>query len=86
MVAELAGQVSHAADPVAALYLPAAQAVGVPPLAPEKPMLATHAVAAIEPAGLLLLRGHDPGQDVAVSVPALKAPASQSLQNVPFLF
>ena len=46
MVAELAGQVSHAADPVSALYLSAAQAVGVSPLPPEKPMLATHAVLA----------------------------------------
>ena len=85
-VTELLRQSLHASAPVVDLYLSAAQAVGVSPLAPEKPMLATHAVLAIEPATLLLLAGHDPEQDVAVSVPALYVSAPQFSHVVPLLF
>mgnify|MGYP006892641026 CR=1 FL=1 len=63
----LAEQPVHATAPVALLYLPAAQAVGVPPSVPVNPALATHAVMTVEPVVMPvpLLAGH------AVAVPPL---------------
>ena len=82
----LTGQPVHSAPPVADLYLPAAQAAGVPPSTPVNPALAMQSVAASLPATLLLLAGHDPEQDVAVSVPALYVSAPQFSHVMPLLF
>jgi hypothetical protein len=82
-VAELEGQPVHAASPVAALKLPAEQAVGVPPSGPVYPAFATQAVTAVEPVEPSVAELE--GQPVhAVSpVSALKVPAKQAVEAPP---
>lgn len=46
-----AGQLAHAAEPVTALYFPAAHAVHAAPSAPVKPSLHVHAVSAADALG-----------------------------------
>ena len=83
-VAELVGQPVHAASPVSALYVPAKQAVGVPPFEPVYPAIAAQAMAAVEPAsdasGLPVLAGQVSQVSDTCATEDLYLPPSQALQ------
>jgi len=72
----------HAALPVVVLYLPATQAVHVPPSGPVKPTLHVQAVRATLEIGELELVGHATQVSAAVApVVAKYVPAEQSVQT-----
>lgn len=55
-------------------------------MVPLQPLLQLQSLAAVLPAGLLLLAGQEPGQEVCVFVLPLYFPASQFTQEVLLLF
>ena len=83
-VPELEGHAEHVAEPVSALTVSAAHAVGVPPSGPVYPAFATHAVTAVEPVKPPVAELGGQSEHAAVPVSALKWSAKHAVGVPPF--